>query len=1133
MSLLTRSTWLPLLLFVSIAACGSKSSKPPNVARADASADGAGDGGASGDGAAGEGGTTVVLPGGPAVEECARRECNAGVSDLCCPASCTAGNDTDCGGCGNGRLEAGELCDPPGSCPQSCPQLKCEKRRLKSEGTCAAVCVSAGQQTTCMDGDECCPDGCNAANDRDCTATCGNGTVEPGELCDPLSSCPAACAARGCTLLTLKNPGSCLAHCVEAGQQSECRHDDGCCPMGCTAANDRDCAIRCDNGAIEGQETCDPLASCPTTCPAMGCRLRKLVNAGSCTAACIDDGLQTQCKSGDGCCPPGCNNSNDAECPVLCGNSVVETGESCDPISSCVAKELACVSDVTVVRTRMGDAGKCQFTCVEASRACGPSDGACPPGCGAAADRDCPGCGNGAIEPGETCDPVAQCRDQQQACVSDQSTMRTPGGDPDRCTFTCTQTPRPCGPADGNCPTGCTADRDADCAGCGNGRLDPGEMCDPAADCEERQRLCVSDANTIRTPEGDARNCRFICREQPRRCGAVDQQCPSGCGPIQDIDCPGCGNSRVEAGETCDPVADCEARARACVSDSNTIRTPAGSVESCTFACTAAPRPCGAADQHCPAECGPTRDVDCAGCGNGRVEAGETCDPLTSCPTECPAQGCQLRRLANAGTCTAQCVNAGTQAECKPGDGCCPNGCNATNDGDCMPMCGNGVLEAGETCEPPTACQAQSSACVSDNNFIRTRGGDPAKCTFTCTVTPRRCGDADGQCPSNCLPTQDADCAGCGNGRLDAGETCDPVAMCQEQARRCVSDDDTVRVGTGDPTMCTFACVATPRRCGDADGKCPTGCLPTQDVDCPGCGNGIVEKGETCDPVSVCEEKSKACESNADFIRTRGGDPGKCTFTCKETPRECGPADGFCPSTCPRANQDPDCKRAVLRFNPARWEVGPIPVGTSAREKFVLGNTGNGESGAVTVSVGGQIIVPAAVAPPLQTFKIVDTSCQGQSLPAGGQCGVVVEFVAAQGTFTDQLRATAAGGAMDQAALRGTGVVPAALSFKPEAVDFNRGTTRQVSVALINGGPGASGQLQVSLVDESPPGAFQVMNRNCPPAGLAPNTNCDLAVSFVATTTGQATARLLVNAPASASMAVLPLKAGGDIIITK
>jgi hypothetical protein len=380
-------------------ACGKETatSRPAMVNRGD-------DGGSrseagASDAVSGGGGSAATDAGDP----CEQRACNAALPDLCCPSICSAATDIDCPGCGNRRLEAGELCDPPESCPTSCPQLGCEKQRLKSEGTCFAVCVGAGMQDSCVDGDECCPPGCTGATDRDCSSTCGNGVVEPGELCDPLASCPQSCPRQGCTILGLQGGGSCLARCMEIGQQTACAGGDGCCPAGCNAANDSDCAIQCGNGVREGMETCDPLASCPARCPAMGCRLRRLVNAGTCNAACIDDGIETACQGGDGCCPVGCNNSNDSDCPVRCGNGVVERGETCDPIARCRDQERACVGDAATVRMRTGDSAACTFACVATPRPCASGDGFCPGMCSRANDADCLGA------PGDPCKLASEC----------------------------------------------------------------------------------------------------------------------------------------------------------------------------------------------------------------------------------------------------------------------------------------------------------------------------------------------------------------------------------------------------------------------------------------------------------------------------------------------------------------------------------------------------------------------------------------------------------------------------------------------------------------------------------------------------------------------------------------------------
>src|SRR6185295_8191876 len=104
---------------------------------------------------------------------------------------------------------------------------------------------------------------------------------------------------------------------------------------------------QCGNGVTEAacNEKCDG-NNCPTMCPPIGCMKRKLQGvAGMCSAECVANGTQTACANGDGCCPPGCNANTDNNCTPVCGNSVKETGENCDPVSMCQAQSDACVDD--------------------------------------------------------------------------------------------------------------------------------------------------------------------------------------------------------------------------------------------------------------------------------------------------------------------------------------------------------------------------------------------------------------------------------------------------------------------------------------------------------------------------------------------------------------------------------------------------------------------------------------------------------------------------------------------------------------------------------------------------------------------------------------------------------------------
>lgn len=81
--------------------------------------------------------------------------------------------------CNNGAVEAGETCDPPGSCPTSCAVSAdaCAPNVLVGSATsCTAACVTRAI-SDCAGGDGCCPASCTAATDSDCAAP-GDGADE-------------------------------------------------------------------------------------------------------------------------------------------------------------------------------------------------------------------------------------------------------------------------------------------------------------------------------------------------------------------------------------------------------------------------------------------------------------------------------------------------------------------------------------------------------------------------------------------------------------------------------------------------------------------------------------------------------------------------------------------------------------------------------------------------------------------------------------------------------------------------------------------------------------------------------------------------------------------------------------------
>jgi hypothetical protein len=201
------------------------------------------------------------------------------------------------------------------------------------------------------------------------------------------------------------------------------------------------------------------------------------------------------------------------------------------------------------------------------------------------------------------------------------------------------------------------------------------------------------------------------------------------------------------------------------------------------------------ADDICPGwDDGEDADGDgipdgCDPCGDGLVDVsiGETCDPATqpnSCPVDCgdgdPCTEDLLR--GSALECDAACSS---RAITQPsnGDGCCPPGADSVADSDCPPLCGNGLIDDGEACDPGSAATECPVGC--DDGDVCTRdvsSGEAQTCDVSCShdaiVTPF---NEDGCCPPGANSIVDVDCAPiCGNGTVEVGEECDGEVGCSD-----------------------------------------------------------------------------------------------------------------------------------------------------------------------------------------------------------------------------------------------------------------------------------------------------------------------------------------------------------------
>ena len=527
----------------------------------------------------------------------------------------------------------------------------------------------------------------------------------------------------------------------------------------------------CGDGTLDDGELCDPeilegvTGACPspTSCAAaQGCeRTRFVGDASKCTATCEVD-LITDFVAGDKCCPKGASFEQDSDCSKECGDGLLGGDEQCDDSAGvpCPATEEDCAPKECQLADLSGD--HCTTTCTYASVAPRDDDQCCPPGANSRTDNDCqPRCENGIVEEGEFCDPKAPdgCPQNQADCderFAKQACRvgKFVAGTDNECQNNCVaETITDRADNDGCCPEGADDTNDNDCVGgvCGNNRVEPGEYCD--------------------------------------------------IGPRSPFPCP------AECAEPADKCVKSVLRGSECTAKCETVVVPADD--------------CGENDGCCPDGCTASTDADCppvTACGDGVVDEdiGEFCEG--DCPTECeaPALGtcASSRLLGQADNCTARCITEPvTICSVEESDGvCCATSCDATNDIDCMPVCGNNIAEGEETCDGDgdgeDSCAAISAMCVDDGNpcTTATLSGSVGMCDLKCTIADVEAGPSDDCCIEGSM-VSDPDCGCvpgvpdcCGNGVTEGDELCDGD---------CPSPDECTDLTTtyrGSPETCNAEC---------------------------------------------------------------------------------------------------------------------------------------------------------------------------------------------------------------------------------------------------------------------------------------------------------------------------------------